>query len=37
MVATVALARRLTILGHRLWKNGEAYNPTYPELSQATA
>jgi len=30
MVAVVALARRLLILGHRLWKNGEAYNPTYP-------
>ena len=37
MVATVALARRLLILGHRLWKNGEAYNPTYPELSKPTA
>lgn len=33
MVAMVALARRLLILGHRLWKNGEAYNPTYPELN----
>lgn len=37
MVAVVALARRLLILGYRLWKNGEAYNPTYPETSMATA
>lgn len=37
MVAVVALARRLLILGHRLWKNGEAYNPAYLELDMATA
>ncbi|MCB2190443.1 MAG: IS110 family transposase [Deltaproteobacteria bacterium] len=28
-VAVVALARRLLILAHRLWKNGEVYNPVY--------
>ena len=36
MVAVVALARRLLILGYRLWKNGEAYNPAYPEVKVAT-
>ncbi|MBU4276170.1 MAG: transposase [Proteobacteria bacterium] len=35
MVAMVALARRLLILGHRLWKNGAAYNLSYPELNTA--
>jgi transposase len=28
-VAVVALARRLLVLAHRLWKNGEVYNPAY--------
>jgi transposase len=37
MVAVVALARRLLILGHRLWKNGEAYNPTYPNMQGISA
>ena len=36
MVAVVALDRRLLILGHRLWKNGEAYNPNYPVVETAT-
>jgi transposase len=36
-VAVVALARRLFILGYQLWKNGEAYNPAYPESEVATA
>jgi transposase len=37
MVATVALARRLLILGHRLWKNGEEYNPNYSGMQLAKA
>lgn len=36
MVAVVALARRLLILGYRLWKNGEAYNPNYPVVEKTT-
>lgn len=28
-VAVVALARRLLVLGYRLWKNGEVYNPLF--------
>jgi hypothetical protein len=33
--AVVALARRLLILAHRLWKNGEVYNPLYPKVKWA--
>ncbi|MBU4276786.1 MAG: IS110 family transposase [Desulfarculus sp.] len=33
-VAVVALARRLLILAHRLWKNGEVYNPAYGAQSR---
>ena len=31
-VAVVALARRLLILAHKLWKNGEISNPNYQRL-----
>jgi transposase len=37
MVAVTALARRLLILGYRLWSNGEVYNPNYPELEPQAA
>ena len=34
-VAAVALARRLLVLAHRLWRNGETYNPTFQKQHAA--
>jgi hypothetical protein len=33
--AVVAVARKLAILLHRIWKNGEIYDPSYRSRSNA--
>ena len=34
-VAAIALARRLVVLAHRLWRNGETYNPVFRKQQTA--
>lgn len=36
-IAVVALARRLLVLGYRLGRNGEVYNPLYPKIDMSAA